>query len=46
MYLRYINEPIQIAFASNKLQMYKDWDPAINDLLNKLKLDSVSSTIE
>ena len=36
----------EFAFASNKLQMYKEWDPAINDLLNKLKLDSVSSTIE
>ena len=36
----------EFEFASNKMQLYREWDPTINDLLIKLNLDSVSSAIE
>ena len=36
----------EFEFASKKLKMYKEWDPEINALLKKLKLDSLSSATE
>jgi RNA binding exosome subunit len=34
----------EIEFASNQLDRFKEWDPAIEDLLSKLKPDSVNAT--